>query len=114
YTRSSDGAIQVARYHVSTNANVADAASALVLLTIPHPSQANHNGGNLAFGPDGFLYMGTGDGGGGGDPFENGQSVNALLGKILRIDVNGDDFPTDSTRNYAIPPTNPFAGATAG
>jgi glucose/arabinose dehydrogenase len=114
YTRSSDGAIQVARYHVSTNPNLADAASALVLLTIPHPSQANHNGGNLAFGPDGFLYMGTGDSGGGGDPFENGQNINALLGKILRIDVNGDDFPTDNSRNYAIPAGNPFAGATAG
>jgi glucose/arabinose dehydrogenase len=110
YTRQSDGAIQVARYHVSANPDVADPASALVLLTIPHPSQANHNGGNLAFGPDGYLYIGTGDGGGGGDPFENGQNTDALLGKLLRIDVNGDDFPADSTRNYAIPPTNPFVG----
>jgi len=114
YTRQSDGAIQIARYHVSANPNVADAASALVLITIPHPSQANHNGGQLAFGPDGYLYAGTGDGGGGGDPFENGQNTNALLGKLLRIDVNGDDFPADTSRNYAIPPTNPFAGATAG
>jgi glucose/arabinose dehydrogenase len=114
YTRQSDGAIQIARYHVSANPNVADAASALVLITIPHPGQANHNGGQLAFGPDGYLYAGTGDGGGGGDPDENGQNINALLGKILRLDVNGDDFPADSSRNYAIPPSNPFAGATAG
>jgi len=114
YTRQSDGAIQIARYHVSANPNVADAASALVLITIPHPSQANHNGGDLIFGPDGYLYAGTGDGGGGGDPFENGQNINALLGKILRIDVNSDDFPSDTGRNYAIPPTNPFATAAPG
>ena len=111
YTRSSDGAITVARYHVSTNPNVADAASALVLLTIPHP-RGNHNGGNLAFGPDGFLYMGTGDGGDGGDPDENGQNNTTLLGKLLRIDVNGTS--TTPPRNYAIPPDNPFAGATPG
>ncbi len=107
YTRQSDGAIQIARYHVSANPNVADGTSALVLLTIPHPSQANHNGGNLAFGPDGYLYIGTGDGGGGGDPFENGQNINALLGKLLRIDV-------DHGSPYAIPATNPFATAAAG
>jgi hypothetical protein len=107
YTRQSDGAIQIARYHVSANPNVADGTSALVLLTIPHPSQANHNGGNLEFGPDGYLYIGTGDGGGGGDPFENGQNINALLGKLLRIDV-------DHGSPYAIPPTNPFAAAGAG
>jgi glucose/arabinose dehydrogenase len=107
YTRQSDGAIQIARYHVSANPNVADAASALVLLTIPHPSAANHNGGQIAFGPDGYLYIGTGDGGGGGDPDENGQNINALLGKILRIDV-------DHGSPYAIPATNPFATAAPG
>ncbi len=106
YTRS-DGDIQVARYHVSANPNVADSASGMVLLTIEHSSQTNHNGGQLAFGPDGYLYIGTGDGGGGGDPFENGQSINAALGKILRIDVN-------SGSPYGIPPSNPFAGPTAG
>jgi glucose/arabinose dehydrogenase len=113
YTRQSDGAIQVARYHATPGSNLAD-TSGTVLLTIPHPNNANHNGGHLAFGPDGYLYIGTGDGGGGGDPDENGQNINALLGKILRIDVNGDDFPGDTSRNYAIPPTNPFAGATPG
>jgi Glucose / Sorbosone dehydrogenase/S-layer homology domain len=114
YTRQSDGAIQIARYHVSANPNVADAASALVLITIPHPTFANHNGGQIVFGPDGYLYAGTGDGGSGGDPNGNGQNINALLGKILRIDVNGDDFPSDTSRNYAIPPTNPFAAAAPG
>jgi glucose/arabinose dehydrogenase len=104
YTRKSDGALVVARYSVSANPNVAN-TSGSILLVIPHPDQANHNGGHLAFGPDGYLYIGTGDGGGGGDPFENGQNLNALAGKILRIDVNGADaFPADPNKNYAIPP----------
>ncbi len=107
YTRQSDGAIQIARYHVSANPNVADTSSALVLITIPHPSFANHNGGQLAFGPDGYLYAGTGDGGSGGDPNGNGQNINALLGKLLRLDV-------DNGSPYAIPPTNPFATAPPG
>jgi hypothetical protein len=106
YTRA-NGDIQIARYHVSANPDVADSASGTVLLTIPHSSQANHNGGQLAFGPDGYLYIGVGDGGGGGDPFESGQSVNTLLGKILRIDV-------DHGSPYAIPAGNPFAGPAAG
>ncbi|HEV2852125.1 MAG TPA: PQQ-dependent sugar dehydrogenase [Thermoanaerobaculia bacterium] len=110
YTRPSDGDIVIARYHVSGNPNVADPSSALVLLTIEHSSQANHNGGQLAFGPDGYLYAGVGDGGGGGDPFESGQNKDSLLGKILRIDV---DHPSPG-RNYGIPAGNPFAGATAG
>lgn len=110
YTRKGDGAIVIARYQVSANPDVADTAGT-VLLTIPHPGHANHNGGQLAFGPDGYLYVATGDGGGGGDPDDNAQDLTSLLGKLLRIDVNGDDFPADSGRNYAIPPTNPFAGA---
>jgi hypothetical protein len=97
------GALTVARYRVSADPNVADAASGEVLLTIPHATYANHNGGFVTFGPDGYLYVGTGDGGGGGDPFRSGQDSTVLLGKILRIDVDGA-FP------YAIPPTNPFAG----
>jgi glucose/arabinose dehydrogenase len=107
YTRKSDGAITIAHYHAAPASNVADASPGTVLLTIDHSSQANHNGGQLAFGPDGYLYIGTGDGGGGGDPFENGQNINALLAKILRIDV-------DHGSPYAIPASNPFAGATAG
>jgi uncharacterized protein YegP (UPF0339 family) len=64
----------------------------------------------ILFGPDGYLYVGSGDGGSGGDPDGNGQNKNTVLGKILRIDVDGDDFPADSTRNYSIPPDNPFVG----
>ena len=79
----------------------ADPASEQVLLQIDEPF-ANHNGGQLAFGPDGDLYVGVGDGGSGGDPFGNGQNVNAILGKILRIDVSG--------AAYTIPPDNPFSG----
>lgn len=76
-----------------------------VMLTIPHRDFDNHNGGWLGFGPDGNLYIGTGDGGGGGDPGNNAQNVNSLLGKILRITV-----PADPAQPYTIPSGNPFAG----
>jgi glucose/arabinose dehydrogenase len=102
YTRSPDGATVVARYRVSAgDANVADPASEEVILTVPQPF-ANHNGGQLAFGPDGYLYIGMGDGGSGGDPLNNGQSPGTLLGKLLRIDVESGTAP------YGIPPANPF------
>ena len=100
----------VARYEVSaTDPNVADPNSAQTVLTQDQPF-SNHNGGQLAFGPDGYLYIALGDGGSGGDPQDNGQNLNTWLGKLLRVDVNGDDFPGDPNRNYAVPPDNPFVG----
>ena len=108
------GNLEVREYHGSGNPPTADAGSFTTVITIPHPVNSNHNGGCMAFGPDGSLYIATGDGGGANDPNGNGQNLNSLLGKILRINVNGDDFPADPTRNYAIPGGNPFAGATPG
>jgi glucose/arabinose dehydrogenase len=100
----------VARYTVSAkDPNVADPASAYTILTQDQPF-SNHNGGQVAFGPDGYLYIALGDGGSGGDPQDNSQNLRSWLGKILRVDINGDDFPGDPTRNYAVPPDNPFVG----
>ncbi|MEX0787160.1 MAG: PQQ-dependent sugar dehydrogenase [Anaerolineales bacterium] len=95
------GAITLARYRVwADNPDRADASSGTVLLSIPKP-YTNHNGGMIAFGDDGMLYMSTGDGGGGGDPLGSGQSPTTLLGKILRLDV-------DTASPYAVPIDNPF------
>ncbi|HKS23893.1 MAG TPA: PQQ-dependent sugar dehydrogenase [Thermoanaerobaculia bacterium] len=99
YTAPS-GDVTIARYSVSADPNRADFASGAVLLTIPHSQFGNHNGGQLQFGPDGYLYIGVGDGGGAGNPSNSAQDLNQLLGKILRIDV---DRPP-----YAIPSGNPF------
>ncbi len=99
----------LARYHISaTNPDVADPASGTVLLSIPK-KYTNHNGGMLAFGPDGYLYMSMGDGGSGGDPDGNGQNLDTMLGKLLRLDV---DTPPPPGQKYVIPPTNPFYGST--
>ena len=108
YTRSGDGALVIAEYKVSANPDVAVATES-VLLTIPHPTNTNHNGGMLAFGPDGYLYIGVGDGGSGNDPPSNAQNINVLLGKILRIDVDHPD-PVAQTL-YSSPADNPFVGA---
>jgi glucose/arabinose dehydrogenase len=98
--------IVVERYRRSlADATVADPASAFTILTIPHPGQSNHNGGKIAFGPDRYLYVGVGDGGGGGDPFAAGQSLADLRGKVLRIDIDAC-----CTAPYAIPNNNPFVG----
>ena len=105
YTRKPDGATVIARYSVSADPNIAnqDPASVIELLTIPQPF-ANHNGGQLQFGPDGYLYIGMGDGGDGGDPDNRAQNLSDLLGKMLRIDVDGGP-------PYAIPIDNPFVEA---
>jgi glucose/arabinose dehydrogenase len=103
YTRAGDGATTVARYSVTADQDLADPASEEVILTVEQPF-SNHNGGHLAFGPDGYLYIGLGDGGSGGDPLGNGQSTGTLLGKVLRIDVESGEAP------YVIPADNPFVG----
>ncbi|MBO9519029.1 MAG: PQQ-dependent sugar dehydrogenase [Porphyrobacter sp.] len=115
YLTAPDGSVQVRRYtSPAGNRDVLDSASGDVLLSIPHPRN-NHNGGWLGFGADGLLYVATGDGGGGNDPDGNGQNRATLLGKMLRIDVSRDDFPTDPSRDYGIPSANPFAsGGGAG
>jgi glucose/arabinose dehydrogenase len=105
YTRRDDGAVVVAEFRRAADGISADPASEQVLLTVDHPS-ADHNGGQLAFGPDGYLYVGLGDGGSLGDSLGNAQNPDALLGKILRIDV---DAVPSADRSYAIPPGNPFA-----
>ncbi|HXO85627.1 MAG TPA: PQQ-dependent sugar dehydrogenase, partial [Gemmatimonadales bacterium] len=91
----------IVRYLVSGDADVANEALADTVIAIPHPTNANHNGGQLQFGPDGLLYAATGDGGGGGDPDENAQDLSSLLGKLLRLDVDG-------ASGYAVPSENPF------
>jgi glucose/arabinose dehydrogenase len=107
YTRSDDGDLQISEFARSAgDPNLANGASERPLLRIEHSSQANHNGGMLAFGPDGMLYIATGDGGGSGDPLGSGQNANSRLGKILRIDVD----PPNPSDPYEIPPDNPFVG----
>lgn len=103
YTMSG-GDLRISRFHASPTANRASATE-VVFLTVAHPPAENHNGGQLAFGKDGYLYVGTGDGGGAGDPYGNAQRLTTLLGKILRIDVNHGC----SGHHYCIPSSNPYA-----
>jgi len=110
YTASNPRRTVISRFSMAPGApHVADALSERVLLEFPQP-YSNHNGGQIAFGPDGFLYIATGDGGSGGDPQNNAQNLGNLLGKILRIDVSREV----ADKRYAIPADNPFAGNTAG
>ena len=105
YTRRPDGATVIAEYHASAaNPNLADATTETVLLTISQPYE-NHNGGMIEFGPDGYLYIGMGDGGSGNDPENRAQNLTELLGKMLRIDADRPQSP---------PPTNPFFGSISG
>ena len=99
YFNDDAGDIAIERYTAEPDADVAGTTPTPVL-GIPHPTNSNHNGGLLLFGPDGMLYAGIGDGGGGGDPSGNGQNLGTLLGKLLRIDVR--------TLPYVVPPDNPF------
>ncbi len=101
YTNNA-GDTHISQFSVTADANIADPDSEQILLSIDQPF-SNHNGGDIKFGPDGFLYIGTGDGGSGGDPLGAGQDLDTLLGKMLRIDVNGP-------APYGIPADNPFVG----
>ena len=101
-----NGDTVIARYQVTADPNIADPDSEVPLLDVGQPFR-NHNGGGLAFGPDSYLYIGLGDGGSAGDPQGNAQNPATLLGKMLRLDVDGGD-------PYAIPEGNPFAGASGG
>ena len=100
YTRS-NGDLVVGEFSASPGSDTANSGLVRAIIVVPQPFR-NHNGGHVMFGPDGFLYIGVGDGGSGGDPQRHGQNTNTLLGTILRIDVDGG-VP------YAIPPGNPFA-----
>jgi glucose/arabinose dehydrogenase len=110
YTAQNPRRTVIARYRVNPqNPNLADNNSETVILEIPQP-YGNHNGGQIAFGPDGFLYISMGDGGSGGDPQGHGQNTSTLLGNILRIDV---DNPSGGMA-YGIPSDNPYVGNTSG
>jgi glucose/arabinose dehydrogenase len=107
YFTDPNGDLRIVRYNVSADPDSADPATADTILAIPHPVNNNHNGGQLQFGPDNMLWIGTGDGGGAGDPAGNAQNKHVLLGKMLRIDVSG-------ASGYVVPADNPFATDTSG
>lgn len=105
-----NGDTEIRRYRAQTaNPDLADLSTGDVIFTATQPAASNHKGGWIGFGPDNLLYIALGDGGGSNDSFGNGQNVNSLLAKILRIDPSSDGFPADPLRDYAIPPSNPFA-----
>lgn len=105
-----NGDTEIRRYQTQiANPDLADTSTADIIFTATQPNAINHKGGWIGFGPDNLLYIALGDGGGGNDPFGNGQNLSSLLAKILRIDPSTDAFPSDPVRDYAIPPSNPFA-----
>jgi glucose/arabinose dehydrogenase len=103
--RDPEGEVTIAEYRRSSDPDIAEPTGRIVL-SIPHPVYENHNGGQLQFGSDGYLYIATGDGGGGGDPDRNAQSISSLLGKLLRIDPRQGA----AGEPYTIPADNPFVG----
>ncbi|MBL86168.1 MAG: hypothetical protein CMO82_05870 [Winogradskyella sp.] len=107
YTNNSGDTVISRFSRIGVNPTIADPNSELIILTYSQP-YSNHNGGELQFGPDGYLYISSGDGGSGGDPQNNGQNLNSLLGKLLRIDVNN----ASASNPYDIPADNPFVGDT--
>ena len=109
YTRLGDESLVIAEYGLTASRDVADPAETLIV-EIPHATNDNHNGGMLEFGPDGYLYIGVGDGGGANDVPNNAQNLNVLLGKILRIDIDA----TPEGVPYVSPSSNPFFGTTTG
>ena len=106
FTEKNTGDVAVERFQMASGDPDVAETTPFRILTIPHPTFSNHNGGHLVFGADGFLYISVGDGGGAGDPFNHAQDLGQLLGKLLRIDV----VQSNLTQPYAIPPSNPFAG----
>jgi glucose/arabinose dehydrogenase len=125
YYTQPDGNNVISRFSTSADPDLADPASEAKILVLQHPTYTNHNGGQIDFGPDGYLYIATGDGGGGGDPQGNAQNPASLLGKLLRIDVRkGEDPPLNgdfkvnlpllfhagsaALSSYSIPADNPF------
>lgn len=107
YVQAGSGSLRVSELRAS--GNTANPATLRPVITIPHPTAPNHNGGQIQFGPDGYLYIGTGDGGFGDDPSDNSQNLSVLLGKLLRIDPRGS-----APGQYTVPADNPFAAPSGG
>src|SRR4051794_9161728 len=105
YTNAA-GNLEVDEFHAASNTSV-NLNTRRTVIVIPHPDAGNHNGGQLQFGPDGFLYISTGDGGGGDDQFDNARKLSVLLGKLLRIDPH-----RQGGQSYTVPPGNPYVGRT--